>query len=516
VTRAAAGAERVSTDSAESSSVFPSRYLVGLVVVLGAVFVIALAPREDTDLWWHLKDGAYIWSHHTVPTADFYSFTFAGHAWVDHEWLCELLLYGLYTLGGPWGPIVGFAAIICATFGLVYARMASLGVHRILGLFVLAAAFVASSATWGARPQMLTLFFLAVFGLLLERYMRLRDRRYLYPLPPLMVLWANLHGGWVLGIVLMGAFLVGEALNISLTAEAPLMWSEWRDLAVITVVTLAATFLNPNGVSEVLYPLVWITPTAYSNVLNEWVSPDFHQPTFMVFDAMLLTFIVALFVSRTRPNWTHIVLAVVFTHLALSESRNVAVWSVVMAPVLAFVIQSAIDTAVPTRYRVADGRGAVRPRTQRILNWTLLALVVVLYPLEASHFINGGSLASNQRTQFPEGAAAYLQHHSLPTNVFANYAWGGYLIWKLYPHYRDFIDGRANTLYDTALLNDYLIASGAGGGWTDILTRRKVGTVVVNPGAPLTQVLAENAGWKQVYADGTAVVFVRRHPKGPG
>jgi hypothetical protein len=515
LTTASVSADAAPTDRVPSTGVFPSRYLVGLVVVLGAVFVIALAPRQDTDLWWHLKDGAYIWSHHAVPTADFYSFTFAGHAWVDHEWLCELLLYGLYMLN-PWAPIVAFAAIICATFGLVYARIVSLGVNRILGLFVLAAAFVASSATWGARPQMLTLFFLAVFGLLLERFVRLRDRRYLYPLPPLMVVWTNLHGGWVLGIVLMGVFLVGEALNILLGAEAPLTWNEWRTLAAATVVTLAATFLNPNGVSEVLYPLVWIVPTAYANVLNEWVSPDFHQPTFMVFDGMLLALIVALFVSRARPNWTHIVLAVAFTHLALSESRNVAVWSVVMGPVLALVIQRAFDTSLPERDQPYANRGSVRPRTQRILNWTLLGLVVVLYPLEASHFITGGSLASNERTQFPQGAAAYLKHHSLPRNVFANYPWGGYLIWKLYPRYRDFIDGRANTLFDTAVLNDYLVASGGGGGWSEVLDRRQVGTVVVSPGAPLTQVLGENTGWKQVYADATATVFVRRHTKGPG
>jgi hypothetical protein len=236
----------------------------------------------------------------------------------------------------------------------------------------------------------------------------------------------------------------------------------------------------------------------------------------MVFDGMLLALIVALFISRARPNWTHIVLAVAFTHLALSESRNVAVWSVVMGPVLALVIQRAFDTAAPSGSRVGSDRGSIRPRTQRILNWTLLGLVVVLYPLEASHFITGGSLASNERTQFPEGAAAYLKHHSLPRNVFANYPWGGYLIWKLYPRYRDFIDGRANTLFDTAVLNDYLTASGGGGGWSEVLDRRQVGTVVVSPGAPLTQVLGENTGWKQVYADGTATVFVRRHTKGPG
>jgi hypothetical protein len=491
-------------------SVFPSRYTVGLIVVLGAVLLVALAPRQDTDLWWHLKDGAYIWAHHSVPTADFYTFTFAGHAWVDHEWLSELLLYGAYTLGGHWGPIVLFALIICGTFGLVYARMVTFGVNRILALFVLAAAFVASSPTWGARPQMLTLFFLAVYGVLVERYLQSRDRRFLYALPPLMIVWTNLHGGWVLGFVLLVVTLVGEVANRAFGAENPLAPTELRALAAATGFTLVATFLNPNGAAEVLYPLVWIIPTPYANVLNEWVSPDFHQPAFMVFDAMLLALIAALFVSRARVNWTHLLIAVIFTHLALSESRNVAVWSIVVSPVLALAVQKAIDTIRPESGAVQLGRGGVPLRTQRILNWALLLLVLLLYPVEASKFIGGNALTRDERTQFPQGATAYLERHVLPRNTFANYAWGGYLIWRLYPRYRDFIDGRANTLFNVPLLNDYLTASGAGGGWQGVLDRHHVSTVMISPGSPLSEVLTENRGWRVVYHDVTSVIFVRQ------
>src|SRR5579871_377858 len=98
----------------------PSLYGVALIAVLGAVFIVALAPRLDTDFWWHLKVGAYISSHHVVPARDFMSFTLVGHAWTDHEWLAELLLYGLYSVAGLWGPIGFFAILICATFALVY------------------------------------------------------------------------------------------------------------------------------------------------------------------------------------------------------------------------------------------------------------------------------------------------------------------------------------------------------------------------------------------------------------
>jgi hypothetical protein len=139
--------------------IVPSVYAVATFAVLGAVFIIALAPRLDTDLWWHLETGRYIASHHAVPTHDYFSFTFAGRAWTDHEWLSELLLYGLYRAGGLWSTIIFFAALICATYSLVYLAMRQRGINPVLGLFVLCGAFISASPTWGARPQMWTLFF---------------------------------------------------------------------------------------------------------------------------------------------------------------------------------------------------------------------------------------------------------------------------------------------------------------------------------------------------------------------
>jgi hypothetical protein len=135
----------------------PGLYTVALVAVLGAILIVALAPRLDTDLWWHLKVGAYIAVHHAVPSHDFLSFTSRGRPWTDHEWLAELTLYSLYRLMGLWGPIVLFALVICAAFGLVYWQMAERGINRILALFLIFGGFLAASPAIGARPQMLSL-----------------------------------------------------------------------------------------------------------------------------------------------------------------------------------------------------------------------------------------------------------------------------------------------------------------------------------------------------------------------
>src|SRR5947208_12416834 len=88
-----------------STRTFPAKHQVGLALILGACFLVGLAPHLDTDLWWHLRDGAYMWQHLAFPRTDPYSFTFRGAPWDDHSWLSELLFYGLYQMGGLWGPL---------------------------------------------------------------------------------------------------------------------------------------------------------------------------------------------------------------------------------------------------------------------------------------------------------------------------------------------------------------------------------------------------------------------------
>ncbi len=484
------------------------------MAVLGAIFLVALAPKIDTDLWWHLLDGRYIAVHHAILRHDIYSATFYGHSWVDHEWLSELLLYGLYSLAGLWGTIVGFAVVIAATYALVYKQMLERGIRPLLGLAVLTLAFVASSITWGARPQMLTLLFLAAYSYLLWRYQRNPNPRLLLWFPGLMLLWANLDGGWVLGLVLLAPALAGEWLNRVTRAPEALSAVQLRWLGLALIATIVATLVNPDGLGEVLYPLVWVFPNAYANVLNEWVSPDFHQLQFMVFEGMLLLLLGGLMIGRRRPNWDQLLIVIAFTYLALAESRNVAVWTVVVTPLLAVFLQQAGTTLRQMLPERRYGRREVAGRWARAINLILLVMVLIVYLAEGVHYVNGKALASAQRNNFPEGAAQYLATHRLPSRVFNAYAWGGYLLWKDSPHYRDFIDGRANTLFDTRILNAYLTVSSAAPGWQDAVRQYNVQVIMMETGSAIDSVLALNHQWREAYHDNVTTIYVRQ--PGPG
>ena len=141
---------------------------------------------------------------------------------------------------------------------------------------------------------------------------------------------------------------------------------------------------------------------------------------------------------------------------------------------------------------------------------TLLLVAAALYLTEAFHFINASALRQDEQTNFPQGAMAYMQTHHLPQRTFTAYAWGGYLLWKGYPTYRDFIDGRANTLFDSRILRDYLTAVDVTSGWQSVLKRYRVQNVLVPPTSSLAQALALDTGWRRVYRDSTAVLYTVR------
>jgi hypothetical protein len=489
----------------------PSIYQVALLAILGAIFIVALAPRLDTDFWWHLKVGQYIAAHHAVPSRDFMSFTMLGHAWTDHEWLAELGIYGLFRVAGLWGPITFFAIAIAATFGFVYARMVRSRIQPVLALFVMAACFMASSASWGPRIQMLTLFFLATYMFILQSFQLTRNRRLFVLFPALMLLWANVHGGFALGLVVLTVTLAGEWLN-RLTRR-PDCWTvdDLRVLAYALAGTFAATIVNPNGYRQLLYPLTFVLPNAYTNLIQESASPNFHMPVMMVFEALFLLLIGAALVGRPRLNWTHLFLVLAFTHLALSQVRNVAIWAVVIGPLVALCLQAAAPALRAHFSGLTYRRRPVRGRTGRILSLTLLCLMGVAYVVEGTHFVNATTLRQAETSSYPRGAVAYMRSHSLPQRVFVSYSWGGYLLWNLFPRYRDYMDSRADTLYNNRILRGYLQAYAGQAEWSSVLNRYAIGTALVERSAPLAQLLAESGNWRLAYGDSAAVLYARRH-----
>ena len=192
-----------------------------LFATLFAIALFTMAVREtlDPDMWWHLKTGQYVWEQ-GIPREDPFSFTRLGVPWVAHEWLSDAIMWGVYQAAGLVGLSLFFAAIIALTFWLLYQRCAG---KPYLAAFVILLAAVSSAPTWGARPQMLNTLFLAIFVNIMEGYRAGQvGRKGLYALPLLTLMWANLHSGYLLGVVVLGGYVVGEGVQVAISRQPTL------------------------------------------------------------------------------------------------------------------------------------------------------------------------------------------------------------------------------------------------------------------------------------------------------
>jgi len=516
----------VPTREADGTRAAALRRLRGLhirdVAVFGvfvAIFAMALRPVVDNDVFWHLATGRYIWATGRVPHADPFSWTAPGRAWIAHEWLTETLLYPLYTHGGYAALMLVFAAAITGAFAVAYATARLLGAARPIALLVTLLAAVASSHTWGVRPQMLSLLLIAVAMALLTRATLLSLPRLLWLLPALMALWVNLHGGFIFGLALIGLYAVGETCEWILSdvrRGAAVSGAPWR-LWLTLVVAVAACLLNPNGARGLLYPFSYLGDNASMRYIAEWVRPDFHQFQYQLFGALLIALVVGVVFSARRPRATEALLAVLFAYLGLRSVRNINLFCVVVAPLIAFYL-SLVWRRVRARGAAqgvvgARAEGKARPIVETVpakvaLNWLFAAVIVGAVAVVSVPGLTARHNATVQARLYPVGAVAYLRAHQPAGRLFNSYDWGGYLIWNLYPRERVYVDGRPD-MYGDRFMDLFVRTWHAQPGWQATLWRGDVRLVLVEPRSGLGRALSHARGWHVAYRDAVSVLYDR-------
>ncbi len=474
------------------------RVFVG-VLALG-LFTMAARGITDPDVWWHLRTGQLILQNHSLFHTDPYSFTRFGQPWINHEWLSEVLLFGIYRISGFGGLIVVFAAVIAATFLLVFRR--SPGRPYLAALMTLWGA-VASATTWGVRPQMFSLLLASIFLVLLEAS---EERpNLLWWTVPLMLLWVNLHAGYPIGLAFIALFLVGEKFEAAVRPEP---WQKslprLKRLAMAFTLCLALVVVNPNGVRIYWYPFETLRSAAMHRFIHEWFSPDFHDPTYLPLLLMLLALVASLALSPRRPRLRNLVMLLATIPAALRSIRHIPILVLIIAPVLAELAESWLQESGVTRlFRTPPIRSASR---------TFVINFLVLFAFAAFTIVRVRQVVSRQAeteaAHFPLAAAAFLQQDHPPGPMMNHYNWGGYFIWKLYPQYRVFMDGRAD-VYGDAFMTDFSACYYLTDDWRKSLQTWGIRTLVLPPDAPLIIALRIRPEWKQVYADPEAVILTR-------
>jgi hypothetical protein len=493
----------------------PSAGDVTLVALFGLLLAI---PPYDTDVWWHLATGDWILAHRAVPRVDIFSFTVAGKPWVAHEWLADVGLALAWRGIGAEALALVQAMLIILTLAVLYRHASRIGLPAFFAAPLAAYVMILMLPAARPRPYLFTLLALAVLAYVLDGRAPRRGT-YLF-VAALFALWANVHAGWVLGLLWLAI------------AAAGAWWERrgvpWAALALLGVAA-GAVLLNPHGAALLTYPLQYRAGSAHYRLIVEWASPDFHEPFVWLVELFLVAALALVVVRRPRGWRTDLCQLAVFGQLALLSVRNIPVLAVVAAPVMA----RGLFDLLPERWRIAADEPLAPPvpgptfaarlvqkgRTLLVLDRRLqglawLALFVgcaVLTPALAHKSPKAWEPEFASRTadlEFPYAAAAHLMRQPNAGNVLNDYGWGGYLIWRLFPERRVFIDGRAD-VYGEAVLGDYVRMVDLAPGWDVLLERYDIRQVLLPPDVPLVQALRRACGWEVAFEDPISVLLSR-------
>jgi len=466
-----------------------------LAVVFLGLFALAARNVSDPDVWWHLKTGEYIAAHKSVPHTDPFSYTRAGEPWVAHEWLTDLLLYELLRTTGFGGLIALFAAILCAAFFLLYLRCGADA--YIAGVAVFYAAW-ATEPVWGVRPQVISLLLTSLWLLILERSER--NPKLLWWTLPLTLLWVNLHAGFALGLALSALFVIGELLEHML-GRSRVSAPHLRTAAVILLLDLLIVPLNPNGARMFFYPIETLRSAAMKNYITEWASPNFHHAEYWPFLLIVLCIFAILSWSGRQVRARDVLLLLVSLYAGLGSIRMMPLFVLIAVPI---VCQRGGDW--PT------GRDEpVRPPKvpALLLNAAIVLAIAVFASVHTIDVIQRQPQSEMQ--DFPARAVAFLQTRPPSGPIFNHYDWGGYLIWKLYPSTRVFIDGRADLygseLHGAKLLDQFADTYQFKDNWQQTLQQWRIGTVLIPADSAMATGLRSSPGWTVAYEDSQAIIL---------
>jgi hypothetical protein len=492
--------------------------LLGVVVF---VLLLTLLPLTDPDYFWHLKTGEYIVDHAGLPAGDVFSHTRAGHPWVLHEWLFEVLLYATSAAFGATGVRVLAATLIVGALALSFTtaeRVASAATAW-PPLVIGACAFASGMAP---RPQLLTYVCFALYLAILLRFKYEHATKPLVALPLVMVVWVNAHAAYAVGIALVLLFTMCE-------------WAAWaygsvRDparkqrlvcLSQTLILIVLASLANPGLFERWLYPLQ-VVGMGVNQIIQEWQSPDFHLFGFQAYLLLVLMFFVASAYGSRKPDLTELALPLFFIVAGYVSKRHVPLTALTLVPFTALALAGGPLTATktfffglkPVRWYMARrSTGLELGNYEYALNW-LLACVI---PLCISAHIRSDQTKVGRGPDkvLAEDAVNFITAHGLGGKLLNEYGDGGYLIYRLAPHAKVAVDGRAD-MYGDQFIEEYLQLYQGAADWQAKFKRLGVDLAVLPLDAPIRQLLLENGRFREIYRDKHYSVLQPAAERDPG
>ena len=477
-------------------------WIISVIAIF--TFLVSLIPLFPNDFWWHLKIGEIIYTTGEIPRTNMFSWTLGrDYPYVYGAWLGEFLFYIFYKIGGV--PFIVFIRNILALLSFLLIGIEAkrrCNSWRIAGFVVMIACVIGSNNTV-LRPQNFAWIPFVIFYIFLSRFSDKALRpSWLFVLPFTMAFWVNVHGSFILGIVLLGIFVIGELIRKLIKQEGSLEWKQLGWLLVTGFLTFLSSLANPEFYKIYIYVNKLVTDKSVNSLSLEWKSPVPDSYPMIVFFLSILLMIVIFIYTSHRITPTEILLILAFIWESWSGVRYVFWYGIVVMPILARPIKGLIKK---------PGWLAVPPpkMVNLIIAIVLFIPVIVVQPWFVDHLPLPQGYAKNviRNSGFgpllekytPIGAAKYLKQHP-GGKLWNDMVFGSFLIWYA-PEQSIFADTRTE-LYDYPYWLDYVrVCNGVRS--IELLEQYGVDRVLLNTaGQPELKLLLEkNPSWKLEYSD---------------
>ena len=470
------------------------------VYVFVLSFFFASRPISDPDFWFHLKIGQFIVQNAQVPRVEIFSCTNLGQPYIAHGWLSGVIFYLIYSRFGQNLLIFIFAILAALAFWIIYKHSShhifTRGIAVLLGVWTVL-------PNLGARPRVFTLLLATCYFQILSRYLTDPTSKPLWWLVPLMVLWVNLHGAFLIGLTFIALTIAGIAIDARIDRETVrTVWTRVKPLLMISVACVLAALINPYGTKIYSHVFGVLSSPIYQYVGADWLSPDFHQPELfpLIVLILLTTAVLILSPKRVRPSQLLFFLATLY--MTFRMQRNAIVFAVVATSLLADYSGALWDSLFTGAQRKSTSFTGLRPP---VLN-LLLLLPLLLFVIKVKKVVYVPP--TQQMAVAPLNAVQYLKDNRIQGCTFTEpNVWGDYLIWAT-PANPVYIDGR--DVYPTQFVKEYLEIIQGERDWRAPFDQYGVKNAILTHSSILARQLRNSAEWQQIYQDEYSLVFTRR------
>lgn len=468
-----------------------------------ALFFAALALGNrmlnlDGDLPRHLLMGKYILQTGSVPTTEKFIHPYLNRYYVSHEWLAAVILYGIYFFTGLRGIVIFSAFTLASTFFLIYQSITARFQTRLAAFLLVAWGALATSLNWVTRPHLISMLFLAIWLIWADK-LRRGEKIHLWIFPAFMLVWSNMHGEFIAGILVLFAYAVGWLVDLVLDS-VNIKKEVGKNLWLALIFSALASLLNPGGAGPWVSILGFVNNQYLMSRMLESNPPDFQMPEMRVLLGLIAISVFLLAIKKERVASGQGLLLTGFTAMSLIAFRNIHLYGVVAPFVLAETL-SAFNN-IPILNRLEANLHRIESQIKGsfwVVASTLIFSILVLASTTAE------KLYQFNRTAFPVGAVEWLKTNPQKGKMFNHLNWGGYITFNTFPEQLAFVDSVADVTGEVTM--QYETVTRLLPGWEVIFQQYNIEWVIVPSDSMLANALVDEYQWNILYEDETAIIL---------